>query len=365
VLGEDVDALDTPAVLVDLDRVERNIAAMHEAVGRHGVAMRSHIKTHKTPALAAMQTAGGAVGITSAKLSEAEEFVDAGHGDVVIAYPIFGPAKWARAAELARRSNLTVHVENVAAAKGLDRAAADADVAMNVRLEIDTGFHRCGPAPEAALEVAQELAQLSHLRFEGITTHRSAFFADAGGREPFELGREEGEIMVSLADELRRAGLDIRVVAGGSSPTAQGFASVPGVTEACAGTYVFYDEGMSEIGVCTREQIALSILCTVVSVRGRRVVLDGGSKTFSKDSYFGKPGLFGKAMTLQGHIESVTEEHGVLLLGPDDPTPRLGDKIRCQPMHVCPVVNLTDTLVAHRDGRVVDVFRVSARGRTR
>jgi D-serine deaminase-like pyridoxal phosphate-dependent protein len=363
--GQPVDELDTPAVLIDLDRVESNIAQLQQTVGRFGVGLRPHIKTHKVPAIAGWQRAAGAVGITSAKLSEAEVFVDAGHDDVVIAYPIFGATKWARAAELAKRCRLTVHVENQLAAEGLDHAAAAAGVQIGIRLEIDTGFHRCGVAPSAGLDAARELSRLPNLRFDGITTHRSAFFPDAGGRPIEALGREEGELMVEIAETIRTGGIDVPVVVGGSTPTTPSFAGVPGVTEACSGTYVFYDEGMSELGVCSRDQIAFSIMCTVVSVRGRNVVLDGGSKTFSKDSYSGKPGLFGKAVVGTGHLAWLTEEHGGLALGPDDPVPALGSKLACQPMHVCPVVNLTDTLIGVRGGVVEEVFPVAARGRIR
>jgi D-serine deaminase-like pyridoxal phosphate-dependent protein len=365
-LGQDVDTLETPAVLVDLDQLERNIDHLHTEVARHGVAFRSHVKTHKTPAIAERQMSAGAIGVSAAKVSEAEVFVDAGIRDVVIAYPIFGRAKWDRAAQLARRSDLTVHVENAAAAQGLSDAAARAGTTIAVRMEIDTGFHRCGVAPDRAAALAQAVLDLPGLVLGGITTHRSAFFPGADGRDADELGREEGRLMAGIASDLRDTGIEIRDVVGGSTPTALGFASVPGVTEVCAGTYVFYDEGMSEIGVCSRDQIALSILCTVVSERGSKVTIDGGSKTFSKDSYFGKPGLLGKVADRPGHIESVTEEHGVVVWDESEPSAvEVGERIRARPMHVCPVVNLTDHLIGVRGGVVEEIFDVTARGRTR
>jgi D-serine deaminase-like pyridoxal phosphate-dependent protein len=364
IVGKPVDELDTPAVLIDLDRVDRNIARMHGAVAADGVNFRAHIKTHKSPDIAWMQIAAGAVGISSAKVSEAEVFVDAGIEDVVLAYPIYGEFKWDRAARLAQRTRLTVHVENEAALDGWSKAAARAGVELDVRVEINTGMNRCGVQPEDALGLISRVEATPRLRLDGITTHRSAFFAAAGGRPPEQLGTEEGVLLVDLAESLRGHGVEITTVSGGSSPTARSVATVQGITEVTAGTYVFYDAGMRDLGVCAHDDIAISLLCTVVSVDGRRITVDGGSKTFTKDGYSSDVAVFGRAVTGGTYLAAVSEEHGMAQLGESDPVPTVGDKLPFHPMHVCPVVNLTDTLIGTRKDVVQHVFSVPARGKT-
>ena len=149
-----VEDLDTPCVTIDLDAVERNLKRAQDYCAAHGLAMRPHIKTHKIPAIAELQMAAGAIGLTCQKLGEAEVFVDAGIEDVLIAYPVFGRLKWERIARLAERCHLTAHVENFAAVEGLSEAAARRDVTVSVRIELDTGFHRAGVSPVEAVDLA-------------------------------------------------------------------------------------------------------------------------------------------------------------------------------------------------------------------
>jgi D-serine deaminase-like pyridoxal phosphate-dependent protein len=363
-VGLPVEALDTPAVIIDLDRVDRNITTLQNAVSAAGADFRVHIKTHKTPALAHRQLAAGAVGITAAKLSEAEVFVADGIEDVVIAYPVYGFRKWQRAAQLARDARLVVHVENEAALDGWEAAAKAAGVNLGIRVEINTGFDRSGVRPADAVLLARQVEKARHLTLDGLTTHRSAFFAASGGRPLDDLGDEEGRIMTGIAESVRAQGIEVRTVAGGSTPTARSFARVAGTTEACAGTYIFFDVGMHETGACGWDEIAVSMLCTVVSVNGRRVTVDGGSKTFCKDGYGPHPTAFGRAVEGTAYLAAVTEEHGMAQLGESDPVPRVGDKLAFHPMHVCPTINLTDTLIGVRGGIVEEVFAVSARGKT-
>lgn len=364
-VGLPVELLDTPAVLIDLDRVDLNLAAMQTAVSAAGADLRVHVKTHKTPLLADRQLAAGAVGITAAKVSEAAVFVAAGIEDVVVGYPVYGQQKWDRAARLAHNARLTVHVENESAVDGWSAAARTAGVNLGVRVEINTGFDRCGVRPADAVRLAQKVTDAPHLTLDGLTTHRSAFFAASGGRPLDDLGTEEGQLMVDVAESVRARGIEVKTVAGGSTPTAVSFARVDGTTEACAGTYIFYDAGMYETGACAWDQIAVSMYCTVVSVDGRRVTVDGGSKTFCKDGYSPRPTAFGRAVGGTAYLAAVTEEHGMVYLGQDDPVPAVGDKLSFHPMHACPAINLTDTLLGVRGGVVEEVFTVAARGRTR
>ena len=179
-LGTPVADLDTPALLVDLARMEANIARWQHAVSQHGIRFRPHIKTHKVPEIAALQLTAGATGIAVAKVSEAEIFAAHGCTDIVIAYPVVGESKWRRIAALARQAAITVNIDSEHAASGLSRAAAAADVTIGAQIEIDTGFHRCGFAPDdlaGVLSLSSTVGTLPGLRFDGVTTHRGVFFS--------------------------------------------------------------------------------------------------------------------------------------------------------------------------------------------
>ncbi len=364
-LGSPQSNIETPALLVDLDRMEANIRRWQRAVDEAGVDFRPHIKTHKSPAIAAMQLEAGAVGLAVAKVAEAEVFAAAGFQDIVVAYPVFGEMKWQRLAELARTCTITVNVENELAARGLSAAAAAAGSVIRVHLEIDIGAHRCGVLPEDAEALGHLVMELPGLELDGITGYRSTGFPGAAGRTPEELGREEGELMVQLAEQLRAAGLPIRTVAVGSTPTARAAALVPGVTEVRSGTYVFGDALSVAWGAVVDDEIAANILCTVVSrPLPERATIDGGSKTFSGDVAPGVLGLvgYGRAVGADAHIEAMNEEHGMVRLGPGF-APVVGDRLRFIPNHVCTTVNLSDELIGIRDGRVEVVWPVLARGK--
>jgi len=362
--------LETPALLVDLDVMEGNISRWQAAADAAGVAFRPHAKTHKAPAIAARQLAAGAVGLVVAKVAEAEVFAAAGCHDILIAYPVIGLTKWCRIAELARTCTITVNVESDIAARGLSDAAVAAGSRLHVHVDIDTGLHRCGvPAedPESIAALCRLVRALPGLELDGITTFRTVIFPGANGRSPEELGREEGELMVRLAERLRAAGIPIRTVAVGSTPTALAAATVPGVTEVRAGTYVFGDALSVTWGAITEEEIALSVLCTVVSrPTPERATVDGGSKTFAGDvSASMVAGLqgYGRAMGIDdAFVEGMTEEHGLIRLGPGV-APAIGDRLRIIPNHVCTTVNLADEVVGIRNGQIETVWPVLARGK--
>ncbi len=366
-VGMTIADLDTPCVLVDLDRLEANIQRLQTSVNAHKVKLRPHMKTHKIPAIAHMQLAAGAVGITVAKVAEAEIFAAHGCTDIVIAYPVIGEQKWRRIAELARTCTMTVGADSEVGIRGLSAAATKDGVTIRVRIEIDTGFHRCGvQEPRAAERLCRLVLSLPMLELDGITTHRGSFFPGAGDRTPVELAKEEGELIVSLAERLRTAGIAVREVVVGSTPTGPHVGRVAGVTEICAGTYVFGDCMMAEVGAIDYNDIALSILCTVVSrPLPRRATVDGGSKTFSGDSYPTRRKLvqgFGKAVGVDAYLESLSEEHGLVHLG-EGVEPEIGSRMAFTPMHVCTAVNLAEELVCMRNGAVEKVWPVLARGK--
>jgi D-serine deaminase-like pyridoxal phosphate-dependent protein len=357
--------LDTPCLLVDLDRMERNIQRWQTAIGATGVQLRPHVKTHKVPAIAQRQLAAGATGIAVAKVAEAEVFAAQGCNDIFIAYPVIGREKWQRAACLAHTCLLTVGIDSEIGARGLSSAAVDVGVTLRARVEVDLGLNRCGVPPAQAEALCRLILGLPGLQLDGIFAFRSIFFAAAAGRTPAELGQEEGQQMAALANQLRSAGIPIRSVSVGSTPTACAAAQVPGISEVRPGTYVFGDYMMAEKNVVTYDDIALSILCTVVSRPAPdKATIDGGSKTFAGDIFPANLHLKGyaRAVGCEAYVESLSEEHGVVRLGAGV-NPSIGDQIAFYPIHVCTTVNLSDTLVGVRGGKVEQVWNIAARGK--
>lgn len=368
--GSPVEDLETPCLLVDLDRLEGNIAGWQASVEQYDVRMRPHIKTHKIPAIAAMQRAAGATGIATAKVAEAEVFAAHGFDDIVVAYPVVGWRKWRRLAALAELATVTVNVDSELAARGLNEAAVAREVTIGVQLEIDTGFGRCGfpPSDLRPLTALADLVQaLPGLTLEGITTHRGVFFAGAERMTVEEAGLEEGAVLVELATVLRERGVDVREVTAGGTITGRAVARVEGITEVRAGTYVFNDLMQHGFGAAAIDELALSVLCTVVSHQARgRATIDGGSKTFSGDrGLIGAPtdddGGIARAVDRDVVLERMSEEHGMVRSGDD--SVEVGERIAFYPAHACTCVNLADEVYGVRNGLVETVWPVLARGK--
>jgi D-serine deaminase-like pyridoxal phosphate-dependent protein len=351
--------LDTPALLVDLDRMERNIARWQRLADDADVAFRVHVKTHKVPAIAKKQLAAGARGIVCAKVSEAEVFVDAGCDDVVVAFPVFGSEKWRRLAALAERARIGVNVDSDEAIEGIGASARAVGVTIEAYLDVDVGMHRGGVAFDQFDEAARLAALIERTRgleLAGVTTYSAV-----GARDADTAGREESERLVTLAEELRGRGLEIREVAAGGSVSGPAVAAASGITELRAGTYVFCDLMQVEAGAATWADVALTALCTVVSTRRPdRATVDGGVKTFSAD-HRANAG-YARALERDVTLERLSEEHGLALVGAGELV-RLGEKIRFVPAHVCTAVNLSDELYGLRGDEVEVVWPVAARGK--
>ena len=363
-----VATLDTPALLVDRDRLDRNIARWQEAADAAGVRLRPHVKTHKSVAVAALQRAAGANGIAVAKVGEAEVFARAGFDDIAIAYPVVGAGKWRRIAALARAARVTVNADSAVAVAGLSAAAVDAGATIHVQIDLDSGYGRCGiPAGDdaAIAALARLIGALPGLELDGLTTHRGLFFDGSDGLTREAAGTQEGELVVAAAERLRRAGIAVGQVTAGGSLTGAAVARVPGVTEVRAGTYVFSDLMQVALGAATRDDLALTVLATVVSVTGpATATIDCGSKTFAGEIGAAALGLRGPAEAVERDVvvERMTEEHG-MVRSLDGPL-AVGDRLTFVPIHACTCVNLADRLHAVRDGAVVDVWPVDARGKT-
>lgn len=278
-IGSSVSDLDTPALLVDLNQLNANIQRYAGIAAQAGVKLRPHIKTHKTLEIADMQLSAGASGITVAKLSEAAIYAEAGVSDIFVAFPVVGAQKARRAAQLAWQCRLIVGVESAQGIQELSRAATEVGTTLFVRVEIDSGLHRTGINPDIALALCQQVLAAPGLQLDGIFTFRSTSFPAAQSSDPQVLGRQEGELMVALAEQLRQANIPIRAVSVGSTPTGSAAAQVPGVTEIRPGTYVFFDRMTTKAGISTPDEIALSILATVVSRPAPDIaIIDAGSQ---------------------------------------------------------------------------------------
>ncbi len=344
----------TPAVVIDLDIVERNIARVQAACNAAGVANRPHIKTHKSPVLARMQRDAGARGITCQKLGEAEVMAEAGLDDILISYNLYGSQKMGRLGALLRRANVTVSADNPVVIENLTEAAAVAERTLPVVVECDTGRKRAGvETPGEAVELAKLISSLPGLEFAGFLFY------------PTEQSWPETQRFFDAARAgVADAGLEARVVSTGGTPNLVNLGKLEGVTEHRAGTYIFNDRMMMACGAATLEDCALSVYATVVSrAAPERGILDAGSKTLTADPGGGLDG-FGLILEHpQARINAFAEEHGFLDLSACNERPNVGDVVRIIPNHVCVVVNMVDEMIAVRGGEVVDVIPVAARGK--
>jgi D-serine deaminase-like pyridoxal phosphate-dependent protein len=348
-----IDDLDTPCVLVDLDRVERNLARWQTYCDEHGLANRPHIKTHKLVELARRQVELGAVGIACQKLGEAEVMAEGGLADILIPYNLIGAAKLARAVSLADRVTLRVSCDAAAVAQGLSGAFAGSGRTLGVLVECDTGAHRCGvAAPEAATTLAQTIDRLPGLRFEGLMTY------PAPGGQPAVRA-----FVAEALERLGRHGLAAAIVSSGGTPDMWRAHTVEGVTEHRAGTYVYNDRMQVRAGSARLEDCALRVLTTVVSrPTAERAILDAGSKSLTSDLY----GLEGYGLIEQypaARLDKLSEEHGHVELGAAAGRPALGERVTVIPNHCCVVSNLFDEVMAVRGEEVAARLRVRARGR--
>ena len=359
--------LDTPSVLVDLDILERNIAEMAALAGREGVALRPHIKTHKTPQIAKMQLEAGAAGVTCAKIGEAETLADAGIDDIFICFPLVTELKARRLASLARRARVSTIVDSPQGVAALSAVFADEPAPLEVLVKVNTGLDRVGVLPEEAVPLAQRVAEAPGLRFGGVCAHEGYTYGKSDPAERAAVGRKGGETLVATARAIEAAGLPCPRVSVGSTPGSGSADSVPGVTEMRPGNYVFYDLMQVGMHVVPPERCALHVLVTVASHAARdRAVVDAGSKTFTSDKgAHGMSGATGFGLVLGKEdieIERLSEEHGWLRLDPAGSDVAIGEQLEVIPVHACPVANLAPELILVRGGEVVDRWPVAARG---
>jgi D-serine deaminase-like pyridoxal phosphate-dependent protein len=354
--------LSTPIPIVDLDRLERNLDRMAEYATAHGLVLRPHIKTHKAPSVGRQQIARGAIGLTCATPRELEVMSEV-TGDLFLAYPPVGAAKLDRVMALSPATRITIAVDSAPVIEEIAAAAARAGRPVRLLIEIDMGLHRVGvTTPAEAIALATLVRARPPLEYAGIA------FYPGHLREPIHSGDASLEALSQEIEKyvtaLDRAGLAPAVVSGGSTPTAWNTHEVRGVTEFRPGTYVYNDRTTVGLGACTWEDCALTVLATVVSTAvAGQAIIDAGAKALGREP-MGPDQGYGQVLE---HPEVVVtkmwEEHGALDLSRSTWRPKVGDRVRIIPNHVCIVTHLFDTAVGVRANQVETSWPIAARGR--
>ena len=366
-IGLPRDQIDTPALLVDLDALEFNIDKLARHFRDTGKQLRPHSKSHKTPAIAHRQLAAGAIGITCAKVGEAEVMADAGIDDILIANEVVGTAKIRRLMQLAARCDIMVAVDAQDNLAALAAAAGEAGVRPRVLVEVDIGHQRCGASPgSCAVELARLAASARHLRFSGLMGYQG-HVVDLEDREQRESGtRQCLQRLVQTREEVERAGIEVAIVSTSATGDYYISTSYDGVTEVQAGSYALMDAAYAKLDLGFRN--ALSVLTMVTSrPTPDRVITDAGLKSVTPEHGMpeikSSPSSTFAAVNLEVH--ALSEDHGRIRTLQGDSDLKVGDLLEFIPGHGCTTVNLHDELLAMRGDRVEEVWNIAARGKVR
>ena len=360
-IGATIEDIDTPALLIDLDVMERNIEMMARYFESIDSDLRPHYKTHKTPIIAHKQLEAGAQGITCAKLGEAASLVDAGIKDILIANQVVGTSKIERLVDLAKHSDIIVAVDNSKNVNALSKAASQNGVELNVLVEVDVGNKRCGVKPKApALALTREVIQSKGLKFRGLMGYEGFCVHVKDFNERKELAGQAMTQLIETKHELEGAGIDVELVSGGATGTYNITGEFPGVTEVQAGSYVMMDTIYKQVQGLADFGYAMTLLSTVMShPASSRAVADAGSKSITPE--FGMPKVKGDEGII---ITSLSEEHAKMeLRGKAAQELELGNKIELIPSHCCTTTNLHDQFYAMRSGLVEAIWKITARGK--
>jgi D-serine deaminase-like pyridoxal phosphate-dependent protein len=353
---------ETPVAVLDVERVRANARRVVEYCAGHGLRWRPHVKTHKSLRVARIQLEAGAAGLTVATPREAEIMAEV-TTDLLLAYPPVGEARLRRLMALPAAVSLTVALDSERALDDLAASAAEAGRRVGVLVEVDLGMHRVGvQGPDEAVALARRVRAAESLDFRGI------LFYPGHIRLPAEEQDADLAAAASRLDAIRealeRADLEPPVVSGGSTPTIWRSHDFPGITEVRSGTCIFNDRDMVSLGVCEEDACAYTILATVVStaVPGQAVI-DAGSKALAKEELRSAGAGYGALLGHpELHVAALSEEHGIIRLAGSDWKPRVGDRVRVVPNHVCVSVNLQDRILAYENG-AAEAWPVEARGR--
>lgn len=359
--------LDTPSLLLNLNTLEENIKRIVDFTNTHHVNYRPHVKTHKSVDIAKMLIEQGAVGITVATVGEAETMVAGGIQDILIAFPIASKAKLERVEGIMSDAHIILTVDDSEQVSLINDYFEAKNLQVDVWMKVNSGLDRCGVEPEEAVNVAKHVKKMPAVSLQGIYTHAGHSYAATSQEKLEEIARAEAEAVLASTDVCEKAGIPIKHRSVGSTPTYQLSGAVDGITEVRPGNAVFFDMVQVGLGVATVTNCALSVLSSVASIKSNRIVIDAGSKTLNLDKgAHGNESVVGHGY-IKEHpeltIERLSEEHGVIPISGEVPNIQITDKLTIIPNHACPVVNLFDHYYVHRDGHIVDKWKVHARGR--
>lgn len=362
-----LEELSTPALLIDLDRMEENLHKMADYARRKGVGIRPHTKTHKCPIIAKRQIELGAVGICVAKVSEAEVMLEAGIAQVLITSPVVTSEKISRVVALAKRSpDVLIVVDNAKTVSDFNAAAAAAGIVLPVLVDLDTGTMRTGIAVgRPALQLAQQISKCRALRFDGLQAYAGHVMHIKGYRQRQHRSLEAFAKAVETRALIEKAGIAVKILTGGGTGTYDIDSQIEQVTDLQIGSYLFMDVQYRQIGDSDSElfdffQPSLFVLVTAISQPvPDRITVDGGYKAFASDSVLPE---FRDITGLEYHWGG--DEHGIVeLTAPSRPV-KLGDKMSMIVSHCDPTVNLYDYYQPYRNGRVEELWPIAARGRS-
>jgi D-serine deaminase-like pyridoxal phosphate-dependent protein len=363
-IGDTVEQIDTPALIVDLDALEANIRKMSAFAAASGLRLRPHAKTHKCAAIARMQMAAGAVGICCQKVSEAEALARAGVTDILVSNEVVGRQKLDRLAALSKWIRVAVCADHPAQVDEIDAAAARFDTTIRVLVEVDIGGGRCGTQPgKDAVTLAKRIAAAPNLAFAGLQAYHGPAQHRRSHSERTGLIADAGRLLRDTVDMLAATGLQCDIIGGAGTGTFAQEAASGVWNELQVGSYVFMDRdyalNLDETGApVSAFRHSLTIKTTVLSVPASgKIITDAGLKAYSTDS--GLPSLLDFPA---GKVVKAADEHTTIEIAQGEPTPELGSALRLIPGHCDPTVNLHDWIIGVRGNRVACIWPVDARG---
>jgi D-serine deaminase-like pyridoxal phosphate-dependent protein len=351
--------LPTPALLIDLPALEFNLSFMSRFFQNKSVKLRPHFKTHKCPIIAMKQLNHGAIGITCAKLSEAEVLVSAGVSNILIANQVVDPVKIRRMANLAGTCHLIVAIDQVDNLNQIAQAAVETGNMMHVVIEVDVGLHRAGVQPgKPALELAKKASHLKGIHFSGLLGYEGFTMFEVDRSLRSQNVHEAMRALVETGEIIQKEGMPVEIISAGGTGTYDLTGVYPGITEVEAGSYVFMDTKYNQLGLDFNQSLAL--LTTVVSVPSMdRCIIDAGMKVLTIDN--GLPMIASPdGLTLI----RLNEEHGIVLFDPQKIHPKIGMCFDMIPSHACTTVNLHDRYYVIRDDQLVDNWEITGRGKS-
>ena len=360
------DFIPTPAVVVELGSAEDNIRQMVESNWTYGIKVRPHIKAHKSVYLAKLQLELGCVGITCAKLGEAEVMADAGISDILLAFPLIGIDKMERLTALLEKADVKTIINSYDGAKQLSDTGSAINKQIPVLVDVDGGINRGGVNPgTAARDFSLEINNLPGIKIVGLIYYSSLIYNETSKVGFNKMTIKERDDIVNSAVQMKQAGLSTEILSGGSSFTSKLPGLLNGLTEVRPGNFIFNDCNQLITGFATKEQCSLRIVATVVAlVDENRAIIDAGSKTLTTDLCVHRPGYGFCIDNPDIYIDKLNEEHG--FISSTKPLGlKIGDKLAIIPNHACVIPNLADEMYGIREGKIERMIKVDARGKNR